>query len=105
MNTNMINRCRVLRPLVLAALLTFAAIANIASTTMAAPTDPPPSPTCVVDCKASLGILGVLPILSNVLCANFCDNDTAIQCENDCKNNGVISIPVLTCNQFCFDVL
>jgi len=102
MNTNMTNRCRVLRPLVLAALLTFAAIANIASPAMAAPTDPP-TPQCVAECKNQLGIVGILPIVANVLCLNFCDNDTVIECKNDCESTSVVSL--LDCNQLCIDIL
>jgi len=91
MNTNMINRCRVLRPLVLAALLTVAAIANIASPTMAAPTDRP-TPQCVANCNSKLPIVGL------ILCPIFCDNDTFQDCKNDCEAEG---IQILTCNQIC----
>jgi hypothetical protein len=94
MNTNMINRCRVLRPLVLAALLTIAAIANITSPTMAAPTNPP-TPQCLANCN------NLLPIVGVVLCPVFCNNTDENNCKNQCKAEG---IPILTCNQICLNL-
>jgi hypothetical protein len=94
MNTNMINRCRILRPLVLAAVLTFAAIANIASPTMAAPTDPP-TPQCLANCN------NLLPIVGVVVCPVLCNNTDVNECKNDCDAKG---IPILTCNQICLNL-
>lgn len=95
MNTNMSNRCRVLRSLALAALLTFAAFANIASPTMAAPTNPP-TPTCLANCN------NILPVLGVVVCPVVCNNTNFNDCDNDCKAFGTVSIA--NCNQICLNL-
>jgi hypothetical protein len=91
MNTNMSNRCRVLRPLVLAILLTVAAISNIALPSQAAPTNPP-TPQCVANCNSLVPIVGV------IVCPVICNNTDVLECKSDCNANG---INVLTCNQIC----
>jgi len=83
----MTNRCRVLRPFVLAAILAAATMFNLATPSMAAPTDP--DPACVSNCKA------LLPVVGAVLCPVLCGSN---DCDNDCKAAG---IPILTCNQIC----
>jgi hypothetical protein len=95
MNTNMNNRCRILRPLVLAILLTVAAISNIALPSQAAPTNPP-TPQCLANCN------NLLPIIGVAVCPVLCNNTDVNECKNDCKNVGGIS--VLTCNQICLNL-
>ena len=94
MNTQITtNRCRILRPLVLAALLAFASFSNLAATSKAAPTNP----TCQSNCATELskiGLGGLAAVLSPALCGSN-------NCKNDCKAAG---IPILTCNQICIAV-